>query len=77
MFNVSDEDYESSTDHDVVLHPDITLRGTFGLELGPSTSCLLLGGSFTRLIPLEHSGLEEKDGIPTFVTFTAGFRAQL
>ena len=76
-FSVADDGNETSTDYRVVLHQDITLRGTFGLELGPSTSCLVLGASITRLIPLEDPGLETNESIPGFVTLTAGFRAQL
>lgn len=75
-FRVNNGSFNSSTEYDVVLQPDITFRSTFGLELGKPTACLILGGSFTFLFPLGDPGVDTNDS-PAMVSLTAGFRAQL
>ncbi|HEY4240085.1 MAG TPA: hypothetical protein VGM88_09730 [Kofleriaceae bacterium] len=59
-----------------VLHPDLTIRGTFGLELGPRNLCALVGLSITDLIPTEAAG-GDADPNPAFVSANVGFRAQM
>lgn len=75
-FTVAYGDNESTT---LALQPNLMLRGTLGLELGPVDRAFVVGLSVTRVIADSNgaSGSARSDGDDGFVGIAAGFRARL
>ena len=75
-FTVAYGDNESTT---LELTPNLMVRGTVGLELGPVDRAFIVGLSVTRVVADSNgaSGTARSDGDDGFLGVAAGFRARL
>ena len=75
-FTVAYGDSESTT---LELTPNLMVRGTVGLELGPIDRAFIVGLSVTRVVADSNgaSGSARGDGDDGFIGIAAGFRARL